>query len=123
MKMTKTDYVFTIFIHLILTMLLIYDFFPNSINYINIPKGILVILILIIFLLGVFFGRKNKNNKTNFFVGVVSILYILLIFLVLTLLGGVSQVGISITSPWTWIIFAFALLELFRRNKKTLKDS
>lgn len=118
-RLSKLYYLIFICIHLVLTLLMIYDFFPKLINIIDIPQNLLMYLMLCTFLLGLLVGGKRKDtNKTDLYVNIASMSYLIIVVFVLTILGGVSQVGISIKSPFTWIIVAVALFEILRKNKK-----
>lgn len=49
-----------------LTLLLIYDFFPKLIPFINIPKSILIGLILLITVISLFMNRPQKEDVSRF---------------------------------------------------------
>jgi hypothetical protein len=48
----------------------------------------------------------------------VSMLYLLSLVVVFTVLGGVSQVGISLNSPILWIVIVISIYEIYAQNKK-----
>ncbi len=122
--LSKLYYLTYICIHLVLTILIIYDFFPELINIINIPHNILVYLMLFTFLLGIVLGGKKKDtNKADLYRNIASLLYLIILVNILTIFGGLSSVGISMKSPTTWIVIAVALYDILRTNKKIrLKD-
>lgn len=104
---------------LVLTILLAYDFFPALNNVFYIPKGILLLLLATVLLLGLFSGRKQvRNAKESLVRHVVTLVYLLLIITVFTLMGGTSQVGISMESPTLWIIVAISLIQIQRQWRK-----
>ncbi|POZ56452.1 hypothetical protein LYSIN_01235 [Lysinibacillus sphaericus] len=118
--LTKLYYVIYIFIHFVLTLLMIYDFFPELVNIIDIPHNILVSIMLFTFLLGILVGGKKKDtNKTDTFVNIASMLYLILLVLVLTILGGVSQVGISLSNPVTWLLVVLTIVGVLKKDKKS----
>lgn len=70
---------------LVLTILLAYDFFPALNNVFYIPKGILLLLLATVLLLGLFSGRKQvRNAKESLVRHVVTLVYLLLIITVFT---------------------------------------
>lgn len=43
--------------------------------------------------------------------------YLFVLILVFTLIGGVSQVGLSLSSPVLWLVIAISVIELIREVK------
>ncbi|PIC87159.1 hypothetical protein CSV72_04055 [Sporosarcina sp. P20a] len=100
-----------------LTLLLIYDFFPKLISFINIPKSILIVLILVIALIGLFMNRPQKENVPRFnpLWQIILLAYFIALIMIFTLMGGVSQVGLSLTNPFLWIMFFISIIASVKR--------
>lgn len=95
-----------------LTLLLIYDFFPKLISFINIPKSILIVLILVITLIGLFMNRPQKEDVPRFnpLWQIIVLAYFIALIMIFTLIGGISQVGLSLTTPFLWIMFFISII-------------
>ena len=95
-----------------LTLLLIYDFFPKLISFINIPKSILIVLILVITLIGLFMNRPQKEDVPRFnpLWQIIVLAYFIALIMIFTLIGGISQVGLSLTNPFLWIMFFISII-------------
>ncbi|PID05490.1 hypothetical protein CSV65_09630 [Sporosarcina sp. P31] len=95
-----------------LTLLLIYDFFPKLISFINIHKSILIVLILVITLIGLFMNRPQKEDVPRFnpLWQIIVLAYFIALIMIFTLIGGFSQVGLSLTTPFLWIMFFISII-------------
>ncbi|MFD1928413.1 hypothetical protein ACFSFY_10150 [Sporosarcina siberiensis] len=104
----------------LLTFLMIYDFFPKFISYIYIPKSMLLGLILLTFLIGIFMSHfdKGDSSKVTLIWQVVSLAYLFALIMIFTLVGGVSQVGLSLTDPFLWIVFFISIFDIVKGYKK-----
>lgn len=104
----------------ILTLLIIYDYFPQLIYFLHIPKSVLVGLLLLTIIIGIFMNylQKEVSSKSTLSWQVTTILYLLALISILTLLGGTSQVGISLSNPVLWIVLLISVFELVREYKK-----
>lgn len=104
----------------VLTLLLIYDFFPKLISYIYIPKSMLLGLILLTFLIGIFMSHFHKSDSSRITLiwQVVSLAYVFALILIFTFVGGVSQVGLSLSDPFLWIVFLISIFDIVKGYKK-----
>lgn len=106
--------------HAAVSVLLIYDFFPNLHGVIDIPKSLLMILMLIAVLFGLFNSSINgEKNNQHYKYQIFSLVYLLALTVLLTILGGHSQVGISIKNPIIWLLAIITLFSIFKNNKRT----
>ena len=48
----------------------------------------------------------------------VSMLYLFLLVVAFTVLGGISQVGISLNNPGLWIVIVISIYEIYEQIKK-----
>lgn len=106
-----------------ITMLLIFDYFPNLPLAISIPKGVLILLIIVLFMFSILFRRyKNPSSLEIFKWQVLSTIYLLFLMVLLTILGGKSTVGIAFTNFFLWIALLLVAFELFSQWKKVKKS-
>ena len=104
------------------TLMIVIDFFPN----IGINKAIGIIGVVTFLALGVITRQKGErvfnSSKQEFIFTLFQGIYILSILVILTLLGGVSQVGIGLTNPLLWGLYLIGVLVSFKNYKKELKS-
>ena len=102
-----------------LTLLMAYDFFPSFSSLLSVPKPILIGLLLLILLVGFLINRiqKDVSPKISFWCQVVFSSYLLVLLFVFTLFGGISQVGISLSSPVVWILLVISFFEIIKEYK------
>lgn len=102
-----------------LTILFVYDYFPNATLENIIPKNVLILLIVVLVLFSLLFKRyKNSNNIEIFKWQLFTTVYILLLIVFLTILGGQSTCGISFENIFFWIVLFLSCLEMFIQFKK-----
>lgn len=103
-----------------LTVLLVYDFFPNVIPFINIPKSILIGLLILTFVISIVPNRfqKDQSSRLNFKGQLLTAGYIFTLIIIFTLVGGVSQVGISLTNPVMWVVMAISVFDIVKVYKE-----
>ncbi|PIC81912.1 hypothetical protein [Sporosarcina sp. P1] len=121
MKRRHTFLIVLLVLHI--TVLLAYDFFSNFNELFYIPKLLFIGLILLILLGGFFENRylKNESLKYGYLFQIAFTSYLLTVLIVFTLLGGVSQVGISLSSPVVWILLIITFYDI-RKEYKEYKD-
>ncbi|MDW0109682.1 hypothetical protein [Sporosarcina aquimarina] len=102
------------------TIVIAYDFFPKLNEIVTIPRPVVMLLLLLIVSLGFFVTklRKDHSAKSNFVWHVAFMSYLFGLILIFTLLGGISQVGLSLSSPALWLVIAISVVELVREYKK-----
>ncbi len=102
-----------------LTLLMVYDFFPNLNQILYIPKPVLIGLLLVILLVGFFINRIQKDDspRSSFWWQVAITSYLLILLVVFTLFGGISQVGISLSSPVIWILLVISVFDILKEYK------
>lgn len=117
--MKKTNVFIIVLVLLTMTTLLAYDFFPDLLEFFYLPKSILFALLIIIVIFSIFANRFQKDNTRIILLWqIVSTLYLLSLVVVFTVLGGISQVGISLKSPVLWIVIVISIYEIYKQNKK-----
>lgn len=63
-----------------------------------------------------------NSAKQELIFTLISGLYIFLLIIILTLLGGVSQVGLGLTNPMLWGIYVIGIFVSYKKYKKELKS-
>lgn len=108
-----------------LTLLLIYDSFPKLISYIYIPKSILIGLILLIFLISFIMSYFQKEDVSRFnpLLHILLLTYFFALIIIFTIAGGISQVGLSVTNPFVWIMFFITIIAIVKEYKKIKADA
>ncbi|MHC8516605.1 hypothetical protein [Sporosarcina sp. ITBMC105] len=109
-----------IFILIPLTLLMAYDFFPKLNDFLFLPKPMLIGLLLLVVLLGFFtiHFQEVESAQSSFWWNVSLVSYLLSLIVIFTLLGGNSQVGISLSSPVLWIVVALTVFEMKKEYEK-----
>lgn len=117
--MKKTNVLIIVLMLLTMTTLLAYDFFPDLLEFFYLPKSILLALLIIIVIFSIFANRLQKENSRIILLWqIVSTLYLLSLIVLFTVLGGISQVGISLKSPVLWIVIVISIYEIYKQNNK-----
>ena len=118
--MKRKDWILMGLILLSITELMAYDFFPQLNELLFVPKPLIIILLLLILFSGFFVTRlqNDSSQKFKFLWQVAFTSYLLALLIVFTLLGGVSQVGLSLSSPALWIVLVISLFEIYQEYKK-----
>ncbi|MCM3758068.1 hypothetical protein M3197_11395 [Sporosarcina aquimarina] len=103
-----------------ITLLMACDFFPKLNEVLSIPKPIVSVFLLLMLFVGCYTTPLLKNNtlRFNFLWGAATVIYLMGLIIVFSLLGGNSQVGLSLSSPALWIVLAISVFELYREFKK-----
>ncbi|WP_285765837.1 hypothetical protein [Peribacillus sp. SI8-4] len=107
---------------IVITCLLVYDFFPNILPNIILPEIILGLLIG--FYLSLLLKKdRHADHGTRFRVQMLSTLYLLFLIGLLKALGGKSSVGISFDNAFLWLVLLLPsfLTYLNRRKAKASK--
>jgi len=117
--MKKVNVFIIVLMLLSMTSLLAYDFFPDLIDFIYLPKSLVVALLIIIVIFSILSNRFQKDNSRLILLWqLVSMLYLFLLVVAFTVLGGISQVGISLNNPVLWIIILISIYEIYEQSKK-----
>lgn len=107
-----------------LTLLIAYDFFPTLNDSLHIAKPVFFTMLLVILLAGFFSHRleKNQSPKIGFWWQIFIMGYLLLLLVVFSLMGGVSQVGLSLSSPVLWMVLLISVYQAIKEYKSFLDD-
>jgi len=100
------------------TLLMINDYFPNTLTSFHISKWLIISIMVIIFLTSSFFVKKEDNERHTLNWLIISTSYIVLLMLVLSMSGGSSSTGISFNNPIIWVLLIIVLFDIFAKRKK-----
>lgn len=108
------------FILLSIALLLAYDFFPEVNGFIQLSKPLFIGLFLLTLFSGFFINRLQKvpSPKSDLLWQTILSSYLLLLIIAFTLLGGASQVGISLSNPVLWIVLLITFFDISKQYKK-----
>lgn len=99
-----------------ITILLIFDYFPE-IPLINIiPLYAIKWIILTLFLITILISHRNKENTLKWQIFIVS--FILVLMGLLTVIGGNSASGISFGNKYLWVVLFITILDMLSQFKK-----
>ena len=117
--MTKFNILMIALILLSMTGLLAYDFFPDLINFIYLPKSLVIALLVIIIIFSILSNRfQTDNSRLILHWQFVSLLYLFLLIGTFTAFGGISRVGISLKNPVLWVVILISIYEIYGQIKK-----
>lgn len=107
------------FIQLIMTVLLAYDFFPDLLTYRVLPEILVLLVLLVLVSVSIFYNRLKIDDSKEILVWqLTSTCYLFLVIVIFTMLGGASQVGISLSNPILWLVLAVSTIEIYQQKKK-----
>lgn len=96
-----------------MTILLVYDYFPDIPFAEAVPLELLIVAMLVLFMVTVYRNRKhNPDQKTVFWSQVFFLVYVVALMTLLTALGGESQIGISFDKGIFWAALAITIMEI-----------
>lgn len=102
-----------------LTILMIYDYFPDTSLSNIIPRNINIWIILSLYLISILFKRfRRPNNIENIKGQVITLIYLFSVMLVLTILGGKSTSGIGLNNIGVWVTLAISIGEIVSQKRK-----
>ncbi|GKV55364.1 hypothetical protein NCCP2222_13110 [Sporosarcina sp. NCCP-2222] len=120
--MIQRDKVVLLLLLSLMTILLLFDFFPGISEIVLVPKPILVGSLLVVYCAGIFLLPFQKEQKFDVLWQAVFPLYLLILIVIFTLLGGNSQSGISFSNPILWVVLLISALDIRKSYKKGMAD-
>lgn len=105
---------------LILTLVLVIDYFPQLISF-SLDNFTIFIILMILIVFSYILGKKQNSEsglKELFIFQLITPIYIFILVIVLTLLGGESTTIISLNDIFFWIIIIISLAEAYSTFKK-----
>ena len=124
----KTYWLIIAVLLLNLSLLLIDDYFPDTLAELGIPTWILFVVIALMVVLSWATVKPRREKKRYMIIFPALMVGVpLLVMAILTALGGESQNSISLSSPVLWIGAAVALwiswLEYVRASEKKAENA
>ncbi|TDL88587.1 hypothetical protein E2R55_15480 [Vibrio vulnificus] len=104
---------------IILTLLLIHDFFPVFFLSDIVSPEVLLGIMIGLFLSVLFKKDRHVDHGAKFKEQLFSTLYLLSLVVLLTALGGRSTIGISLKDVFLWIVLLLSCYHTFSYWKKT----
>ncbi|PJN89340.1 hypothetical protein [Bacillus sp. mrc49] len=102
---------------IVITCLLVFDFFPSILPNIILPKIILGLLIG--FYLSLLLKKeRHADHRAKFKEQMLSTLYLLFLIGLLTALGGKSSVGISFDNAFLWLVLLLPCFQIYLNWRK-----
>lgn len=104
---------------LCLTILIAYDYFPNVLQIVKVPKLVIIFLLIGLLLVSMLFERKiSVDDKDAIKWQVFITTYILFLMGLFTVLGGESAIGMSFTNGFFWLVLLISLIKILTHWKK-----
>lgn len=101
---------------LLITVLLIIDYFPELIN-IDLNSNFILIAFILAIIVSLIVNRTENDKeylKSTLQWQVTGIVYILLLVSILTILGGSSDTIISLTNIFFWLAIAISTFDAYK---------
>ena len=103
-----------------LTLLMIYDYFPDSFLSDWIPIELNEGIILSLYLVSILFERfRRPKNAENINGQIFSLFYLFSVLILLTALGGNSASGIGLDNIGVWVTLAISFGEIYAQKLKS----
>ena len=104
-----------------LTIIIAYDYFPNVSQIVEVPKLVIIFLLIGLLLVGILFEWKIRvDDKDALKWQVFITTYILFLMGLFTVLGGKSTVGMSFNNGFFWLVLLISLLKIISQWKKVM---
>ncbi|SET93685.1 hypothetical protein SAMN05421676_11181 [Salinibacillus kushneri] len=114
--MNKKSVIFGIIAILLLTLLMILDFFPQLV-FAGYVKGALFWVLLVALAVSIIISGRNQKNH-HFIESVLIFIYLIALILLLTGLGGESARGFSPDQSGFWVIIFIGIIEIYAQWKR-----
>ncbi|WP_281998790.1 hypothetical protein [Priestia flexa] len=107
---------------LILTIILVFDYFPNPMFTKTLPQAAFVLFVSVIgllFILSIIIRIRSEEKIAEGLIGqLILTVYIVVVMTILSLLGGESTSGVSFSNWIFWGVLSLSLFEIYSRWKK-----
>ncbi|MBU9674424.1 hypothetical protein KQ939_13690 [Planococcus sp. CP5-4] len=114
----KTYWLIGIVVLVDMTLLLVDDYFPGTLRSLGIPVWSLYALLGVLVLVSTLTHNPELEKRFGLHTLLLLSVYPMLVMVLLTLLGGVSKSGLSVTSPLLWILWGAVLWMGWRDYQK-----
>lgn len=106
-----------------ITLLLVNDFFPGTLDALGIPLWTLFAALALVAFTNLLTYNKELEKRFRIFTTGFLTLYPAFLLILLPALGGESSSGISLASPFLWVILLFFLWSNWRQHIKESKEA
>ncbi|AUD14965.1 MULTISPECIES: hypothetical protein [unclassified Planococcus (in: firmicutes)] len=105
----KTYWLLGIVLLIDITLLLVDDYFPGTLSSLGIPEWSLYALLGVLVLVSLLTHNPELEKRFRLHELILLAVYPMLVMILLTILGGDSESGLSVTSPFLWIFWGIIL--------------
>lgn len=105
----KTYWLLGIVLLIDITLLLVDDYFPGTLSSLGIPEWSLYALLGVLVLVSLLTHNPELEKRFRLHALLLLSAYPMLVMILLTIFGGNSESGLSITSPFLWILWGIIL--------------
>ena len=114
----KTYWLLGIVLLVDITLLLVDDYFPGTLISFGIPVWSLYALLGVLVLVSLLTHNAELEKRFRLHELILLAVYPMLVMVLLTFLDGDSKSGLSVTSPFLWILWGVVLWMGWRDYKK-----
>ncbi|MDX8046619.1 hypothetical protein SH601_11560 [Gracilibacillus sp. S3-1-1] len=111
---------------LVLTAMLVFDYFPALSDIVPIPIGVFIFIVIALIVINVIFNKNIEhtyNEKKSLKSNLLLTGYFIVLMVVLTLLGGKSVTGISLDNGILWMLILFSVVNTILRWRRATRES
>ncbi|MGM0896452.1 MAG: hypothetical protein ACQEV0_01055 [Bacillota bacterium] len=106
-----------------ITLLLVNDFFPGTLDALGIPMWTLFALMAVLAVISIATHDPEREKRFRIFSLGIMTAYPLVMLALLPALGGESQSGITLTSPFLWMLLTLVLWSSWREHVKDSREA
>ena len=118
----KTYWLLGIILLADLTLLLVDDYFPAALSSLGIPMWSLYALLGVLVIVSTLTHNPELEKRFSLHASLLLTVYPMLVMVLLTILGGESASGLSVTSPFLWVFWGIILWMGWRDHKKQMEQ-
>ena len=118
----KTYWLLGIIVLADLTLLLVDDYFPDALGSLGIPVWPLYALLGVLIIVSTLTHNPELEKRFGLHASLLLTVYPMLVMVLLTILGGGSESGLSVTSPFLWVFWGIILWMGWRDHKKQMEQ-
>ena len=118
----KTYWSIDIVLLIVMTLLMVDDYFSGALGTLGIPVWSLYALLGVLIIVSILTHNPELEKRFSLHASLLLTVYPMLVMVVLTLLGGDSASGLSVNSPFLWVFWGIILWMGWRDHKKKMEQ-
>lgn len=118
----KTYWSIDIVLLIVMTLLMVDDYFSGALGTLGIPVWSLYALLSVLIIVSILTHNPELEKRFSLHASLLLTVYPMLVMVVLTLLGGDSASGLSVNSPFLWVFWGIILWMGWRDHKKKMEQ-